>query len=82
MNIKENCSSVSRAGDANHFPVLVTVCGTSSRFVHVTFVPEEIINIEGEKLKLSILTSFIPNRLFSFVRSRSCVGHPENVRLL
>src|SRR5262249_22747466 len=40
------------------FALLVTVCGTSSRFTHVTFVPALTVNFAGVKLKLSMAISF------------------------
>jgi len=39
--------------------VLTTLCGMSSRFVHVTAVPAGMLNELGLKAKLSILTSVV-----------------------
>src|ERR1041385_8440399 len=71
----ENFSSVSSALEPNFLSVLVTVCGTSSRFVQVTLVPAETVNAEGLNVKLSMLTSFFPPPpLFSFLSS--CFSGP------
>src|SRR5262245_40672795 len=58
VNVKENLSSLSRTLDLKVvLSSLTTVCGISSRLVHVTVVPAEIVSSVGPKLKLSILTS-------------------------
>src|SRR5271168_1061440 len=56
-NVYVNFSSVSSTLDLNTPSVLTTVCGISSRFVHVTVVPTGIVNASGPNLKLSIFTS-------------------------
>src|SRR6266478_6271997 len=43
--------------DDKVFKSLTTVCGMSSRFVHVTVVPAATVSVAGPKLKLSIFTS-------------------------
>src|SRR3954469_1391094 len=48
----ENCWSVSSTGDLNFCSTLTTLCGTSSRFVHVIVVPRGTDAPAGTKLKL------------------------------
>jgi hypothetical protein len=55
--VNENFSSVSITFDLNTLSSLTTVCGMSSRFVHVTVVPAGTVTVAGPKLKLSIFTS-------------------------
>src|SRR5260370_23966269 len=57
VNVNENFSSVSSTFDLNTLSSLTTVCGMSSRFVHVTVVPAATVSVAGPKLKLSIFTS-------------------------
>src|SRR5713226_3068557 len=57
LKVKENFSSVSSTLDLKTLSVLTTVCGISSRFVHVTVVPTGTVSVPGPKLKLSIFTS-------------------------
>src|SRR5215469_15368120 len=61
VKVNENLSSVSRALDLNALgsSELTTVCGISSRLIHVTVVPAATVKVTGEKLKLSILTSTV-----------------------
>src|SRR5271154_668002 len=59
VKTNENLSSVSSALDLNTPSVLTTVCGISSRFVHVTVVPAGTVSAAGPKLKLSIFTSAV-----------------------
>ena len=61
LNVKENFSSVSSTLDLNIFgsSVLTTVCGMSSRLVHVMVVPTGTVSAAGAKLKLSIFTSVV-----------------------
>src|SRR5215472_8338673 len=55
-NRRENVSSVSSAGELNCLSLAVTVCGTSSRFVHITVLPAATVTSAGEYEKLSIDT--------------------------
>src|SRR5882757_5007134 len=57
VKVKENFSSVSSTLDLKTLSSLTTVCGMSSRLVHVTVVPTATVSVDGPKLKLSILTS-------------------------
>src|SRR5215469_9089870 len=59
VKVNENLSSVSSALDLNTLgsSELTTVCGISSRLIHVTVVPAATVKVAGKKLKLSILTS-------------------------
>src|SRR5437660_8935670 len=57
VKVKENFSSVSSTLDLKTLSSLTTVCGMSSRLVHVTMVPTATVSVVGPKLKLSILTS-------------------------
>src|SRR5713226_9846407 len=59
LKVKENFSSVSSTLDLKTPSVLTTVCGMSSRLVHVTVVPTGIVSVSGPKLKLSIFTSVV-----------------------
>src|SRR5215469_4792722 len=61
VKVNKNLSSVSRALDLNALgsSELTTVCGISSRLIHVTVVPAATVKVTGEKLKLSILTSTV-----------------------
>src|SRR5215469_10169021 len=61
VKVNKNLSSVSSALDLNALgsSELTTVCGISSRLIHVTVVPAATVKVTGEKLKLSILTSTI-----------------------
>jgi hypothetical protein len=68
VKVNEKRSSVSSALDLNILPSsLVTTCGTSSLFVHVTVAPAGTVMVAGPKLKLSILTvALLAGLLFSF----------------
>src|ERR1700704_3186103 len=57
MKVNENFSSVSSTLDLKTLSSLTTVCGMSSRLVHVTVVPTATVSVAGPKLKLSIFTS-------------------------
>src|SRR5713226_4407685 len=57
LKVKENFSLVSSTLDLKTPSVLTTVCGISSRLVHVTVVPTGTVSVPGPKLKLSIFTS-------------------------
>src|SRR5215469_6716704 len=72
VKVNENLSSVSSALDLNTLgsSELTTVCGISSRLVHVTVVPAATVKVTGEKLKLSILTSTVCSW-------PCCVGEPK-----
>src|SRR5437762_8685421 len=59
LKVKENFSSVSSTLDLKAPSVLTTVCGISSRLVHVTLVPTGTVSVAGPKLKLSIFTSLV-----------------------
>src|SRR5213079_1329652 len=59
LKVKENFSSVSSTLDLKTPSVLTTVCGISSRLVHVTLVPTGTVSVAGPKLKLSIFTSVV-----------------------
>src|SRR5215469_9409428 len=61
VKVNENLSSVSSALDLNTLgsSELTTVCGISSRLIHVTVVPAATAKVAGEKLKLSILISTV-----------------------
>ena len=57
LGVKVNFSPVSSTFDLNDLSSATTVCGISSRFVHVTVVPAFTVIVAAEKLKLSIFTS-------------------------
>src|SRR5436190_21240075 len=59
QKVKENFSSVSSTLDLKTPSVLTTVCGISSRLIHVTVVPAGTVSVPGPKLKLSIFTSVV-----------------------
>src|SRR5581483_3527846 len=56
VKVKENFSSVSSVPElkARGLTELVAVCGTSSWFTHVTFVPGAIVTVAGLNVKLSM----------------------------
>src|ERR1039457_2238717 len=57
VGVNENLSSVSSAFDLNRLSLLTTVCGMSSRFFHVTWVPVFTVTVSGGKLELSMVIS-------------------------
>src|SRR5713226_5218057 len=59
LKVKVNFSSVSSTLDLKTPSVLTTVCGISSRLVHVIVVPAGTVSVAGPKLKLSIFTSVV-----------------------
>ena len=56
VNVKDQVSSWSSAGERNRPSALVTVCGSPSRFFHVTFAPTGTVIAMGEKSKFFITT--------------------------
>jgi hypothetical protein len=59
LTVKANFSPVPSTLDLKIWPSATTVCGTSSRFVQVTWVPAFTLSFAGEKLKLSIVISAV-----------------------
>src|SRR4030095_9067305 len=72
LNVYVNASPVSRGGDLKTFVELTTVCGTSSRFVHVTVVPTATSSENTPSLKLSLSSAtagggLLPSRALALV---------------
>src|SRR5215469_10729732 len=56
VNLKDQVSFWSSAGERKRPSALVTVCGSPSRFFHVTVVPAGTVIAIGEKSKFFITT--------------------------
>ena len=64
---------------SNKVVLLVTVCATPSLFVQVIVVPAETVNDEGEKLFISIKTSFDPGLSFSHPAIKKAIKAKDKI---